>query len=274
MTNKLNLMAAAWGLTVLLPAQADAQLQTRRGFEIGTELFDYEYRERSEGQVIASDTGSFPGITASFVAGLGKGYLFRTRFSADFGSVNYSSDDGDIEDIRQSIGQLEFLVARDVQVSQGSTITPFIGLGSRILNDRSGGRETESGLLGYDREISYAYVPVGAAVATRLGGSSTLTFNAQYNWVVGGDAESKFSRIDPEFPDVKLEIPGGRGLEASVIVGVPLGRRQIRFGPFVRHWKIRQSEGQLFENEDGSFDELVEPKNKTNEFGVRLSVAF
>jgi hypothetical protein len=105
MTNKLNLMAAAWGLTVLLPAQADAQLQTRRGFEIGTELFDYEYRERSEGQVIASDTGSFPGITASFVAGLGKGYLFRTRFSADFGSVNYSSDDGDIENIRQSIGQ-------------------------------------------------------------------------------------------------------------------------------------------------------------------------
>jgi hypothetical protein len=267
-------LASAFGFLAVFPAQADAQTQTRRGFEIGAEVSDYSYRERFEGETVASDDGTFPGITASFVAGLGNGYLFRTRLSAHFGSVDYSSEDGDIEDIDQSIVQLEFQVGRDFPLGKNATITPFIGLGSRLLTDHSGGRETESGFLGYDREVSYAFVPVGAAVTTRLGASNTLTFSAQYNWVVGGDAESKFSEIDPEFPNVKLEIPGGHGLEASAILGVPVGRTELRFGPFVRHWNIDQSESQIFDDEEGGQIELLEPKNKTTELGLRLSLAF
>jgi hypothetical protein len=34
-----------------------------------------------------------------------------------------------------------------------------------VLEDESGGEETELGFLGYDREVSYAYVP--PSLATR-----------------------------------------------------------------------------------------------------------
>ncbi len=273
MNSKLVFLAGTCVLLLLTPAQADAQTQTRRGFEIGAEVFDYSYRERFEGETVAKDDGTFGGLTASYVAGLGGGYLFRPKLSVDFGSVDYSSDDGEIKNVRQSIGQLELQVARDFRLGGTATITPFIGLGSRILNDNSGGEETEQGFLGYDREINYAFVPIGAAVTTQIGASNTVTFSAQYNWVVGGDAESRFSDVDPEFPDLKLDIPGGHGLEASAILGVPLGRTQLRVGPFVRHWNIQRSESETFE-EDGEVLELFEPKNKTTELGVRLSLAF
>lgn len=273
MISKLIFLVGTCGLVVLSPTRADAQTETRRGFEIGAEAFDYSYRERFEGQTVASDDGRFGGLTASLVAGLGRGVLFRARLSTDFGSVDYSSEDGEIKDVSQSIGQLELQVARDFRLGRSATITPFIGLGSRILNDNSGGRETEDGFLGYDREINYAFVPIGAAVTTQVGTSKTLTFSAQYNWVVGADAESKFSDVDPEFPNLKLDIPGGHGLEASAILGVPLGKTQLRFGPFVRHWNIQRSESQTFE-EDGEIIELFEPRNRTTEVGLRLSLAF
>jgi hypothetical protein len=273
MNSKLVFVAGTCGLLLVSPAQADAQTQTRRGFEVGAEILDYSYRERLGGKTVASDDGRFYGLAASFVAGLGRGYLFRARLAMDFGSVDYSSEDGEIENVRQSIGQLELHAARDFPLGRSATVTPFSGLGSRILSDKSGGEETESGVLGYDREISYAYVPLGAAVTTQIAASSTLTLSAQYNWVVGGDAESKLSRIDPEFPDLRMDIPGGHGLEASAIVGIPAGRTQVRVGPFVRHWNIQQSESLTFE-EDGEAIELFEPRNRTTELGLRLSLAF
>lgn len=67
---------------------------------------------------------------------------------------------------RKASGQLELQLARDFRLGDRATLTPFIGLASRILSDNSGGEETEEGLLGYDREISYAFVPIGAAVTT------------------------------------------------------------------------------------------------------------
>ncbi|HEV2079696.1 MAG TPA: hypothetical protein VGR19_07360 [Allosphingosinicella sp.] len=273
MNSKLVFLAGTCGLLLLSPAQADAQTQTRKGFEIGAEVFDYSYRERFEGETVAKDDGTFGGATVSYTAGLGGNFVFRPKLSIDYGSVDYSSEDGEIKNVRQSIYQLELQVARDFQLGRTATITPFIGLGSRLLNDNSGGKETEDGFQGYDREVSYAYVPLGAAVTTQIAASNTLTLSAQYNWVVGGDAESKFSAIDPEFPDLKLEIPGGHGLEASAVVGIPVGRRQLRVGPFVRHWDIQRSDSQRFE-EDGEVLELFEPKNRTTELGVRLSLSF
>jgi hypothetical protein len=57
-----------------------------------------------------------------------------------------------------------------------------------------------------------------------------VTFSAQYNWIVGGDAESKFSDLDPEVPDVKVDLNGGHGFELSAIAEIPLGRDSIRVG--------------------------------------------
>ncbi len=246
MKTSLLFLAGTCGLAFLSPVQAHAQ--TRPGFEVGAQLFDYKYRERFEGEAVASDDGTFIGLTASYVETIGSGWFLRAATSTGSGEVDYSSDDGNIEDVSQYIAQVDFHIGRDFRVGDATTLTAFTGVGGRALDDQSGGKETEQAALGYDREVGYSYIPVGLAASIPVGRMS-LAVSAQYNWLFGGTAKSEFSQIDPEFPDVKLDLDGGYGIEASAMLSAPLGRNRVRFGPFLRHWNIEQSKSRIFEEE-------------------------
>jgi hypothetical protein len=267
-------LALASASAVFVASAAEAR--TRPGFDLGAEVLDYRYRERFEGEVVARDDGTFGGVTLGYVETIGSAMFLRARLSTDFGSVDYFSDDGRLENVSQSIGQLELHLGRDILVGPGATITPFVGIGSRVLEDKSGGEETELGAFGYDREISYAYVPVGVAAAVPIGGRTEIILGAQYNWVVGGESKSQFSDLDAELPNVKVDLDQGHGFEASATLRLPLGRHAIGFGPFVRHWNLERSGSFFLTDPDGSGEsiELFEPRNRTTEIGLRLSFSF
>lgn len=269
MKMSLFFLAGACALALVSPARA----QTRPGFEAGAQLFDYRYRERLDGETVARDHGKFIGLTASYVETIGRGWFLRAATATGSGSVDYSSDDGKIEDVSQYIAQVEFHIGRDFRISPNATLTAFTGIAGRALDDNSGGKQTEQGFMGYDREIGYSYIPLGLAASIPVGGDMSLAISAQYNWVVTGTAESKFSDLDPDFPDVSLDLEGGRGLEASAILSAPVGRNAVRFGPFVRHWNVARSRSQSF-REDGLSIEIFEPANKTTELGLRVAFAF
>jgi hypothetical protein len=264
------------GLCVIAAGAGTAEARTRPGFEIGGELFDYRYRERFEGETIVRDDGTFGGLTFGYVETIGGGSFLRVKLGVSFGSVDYSSEDGNIDNVSQSIGQLELHFGRDFDLGGSATLTPFVGIGARVLEDRSGGEETERGFSGYDREIGYSYVPVGAAATFRLREPTTLTVSAQYNWVVGGEARSALGDLDSELPDLKLNIDKGHGMEVSALLSAPIGRNAIVFGPFVRHWRIGRSDGFVLRDPEGSGEaiEFFEPKNRTTEVGVKLGLAF
>lgn len=269
MKTSIFFLAGACGMALASPAQA----QTRPGFEVGAQLFDYGYRERFEGETIVRDDGRFIGPTASYVETIGGGWFLRAAAATGSGSVDYSSEDGEIEDVSQYVAQVEFHVGRDFRLGGGGALTLFTGLGGRALDDNSGGRETEQGLLGYDREIGYSYVPLGVAASAQVGSRTSVTLSAQYNLLFAGTAQSKFSQIDPEFPDLSLDLDGGHGIDASAMLAVAVGRNAIRFGPFVRHWDLERSKSKFFE-EEGLEIELFEPANRTTELGLRIAFAF
>lgn len=143
----IKLVAAACAVM----AASSAHGQTRGGFELGAELFDYSYRERLEGETVVRDDGIFGGIALGYVETIGNGIFLRSRLNVAFGSVDYRSsggilDDGDAEasldNVSQSVGQLELHIGKDFSLGGGTTLTPFIGLGSRAFSDKSGGEET------------------------------------------------------------------------------------------------------------------------------------
>lgn len=265
---------------VAAASPAAALAQTPGGFEIGAEAFDYNYRERHEGETIVFDDGKFFGARLGYVETIGGGWFLRARLGVAFGSVDYRAPEpgGEvrIDKVEQSIGQLELHVGKDFPLGDGATISPFAGLASRVLRDNSGGRESDEGLVGYDREVAYAYVPVGAEARVPVSGRTSLVLSGQYNWFVGGDSESKFSRIDPEFSDVKLDLNSGSGFELSAAVETGVGGGALRFGPFLRRWSIKQSESFVITNPEDPSDriELLEPANRTTEVGLRLSFSF
>ena len=257
--------------------------QTRGGFEIGLELFDYSYRERLNGQTIVHDDGRFIGLAIDYTQRLGDNWFLRGRLSGAAGSVDYRSSGGigfdspaRLDDVTQGIGRFELQIGRDLMLSNTTSLTPFVGFATRVLNDRSGGEETRDGLRGYDREVVYSYVPVGLALRHPLGERSALTVSAQYNRVVGGEAESRFSNLDPDLPDVKVNLNGGNGFELSAIADIPVGRRAVRVGPFMRRWSIAQSDTFVLTNPDDPTESIAffEPQNRTTELGLKLSFAF
>lgn len=263
------------GMAVAVVSEVPAQAKTRGGFQLGLERFDYRYRERFDGETVASDDGTFGGFHLDYVETIGGEWFLRSRLALAYGSVDYRSGNGTIDNVSQDVGQLELQAGRDF-VLQGTTLTAFVGLGSRVLNDRSGGKQTQDGSVGYDREVAYAYVPAGASARVHLSRRAALRLSGQYNWVVGGDSRSRFSAVDPEFPDVKVDLTKGHGVEASAAIDLPLGRHALNFGPFIRHWSIERSESFQLANPDDPTEqiELFEPANRTTELGVRLSFNF
>ena len=253
-----------------------AGAQTRGGFEVGVELFDYGYRERLEGETIVTDDGLMAGLSVGYVETLGSGWFLRALGSGSAGDIDYASESGKLEDVEQEISRFQLDIGRDFRSGRSVTLTPFVGLGGRLLEDNGAGTETQLGFFGYDREIFYAYVSAGITAGFSTARGSKLAVSARYDRVFGGDATSKLSGIDPELPDLELDLDGGHGLEASVIMTAPVGRRAINFGPFVRHWNIDRSESFVITNPEDPSEriEFFEPKNRTTELGVRLSFSF
>jgi hypothetical protein len=255
-----------------------AQGQTRPGFEAGLEAFQIGYKEFDEGELFIREDGQMLGIHLSYVQPIAGGLFGRVRLSGAAGSVDYDPlDEPVIEDIDQSSGRVELHLGYDFMLKGGTSITPFAGYGARLFEDESGGRETESGRLGFDREITYRYVPVGLAASIPVGGRKRLNLSAQYNHVIGGEVNNLFSRIDPDLPDVELDFNGGHGLEASAMLSLPVGRRHaINVGPFIRRWDLNQSDSFTIVNPDDPTEVITvfEPENRTTEIGVRLGFSF
>jgi hypothetical protein len=251
--------------------------QTRPGFAIGIEQLNYGYSERFEGQTVAKDKGGFFGVSAAYTKTFGNKNFFRSTIAIDGGSVDYRSDDGTrLDNVEQMFGKLELDLGRDFKLHNGTTISPFIGLADRALNDYSGELVADNGMMGYDRHVAYRYIPLGAATTFSIRGAATLTISGQYNWITGGHVKSDFSKLDPEMPDIDVPLNGGSGYELVAMFNLPFRNRVVSVGPFVSAWRIHQSKEVMLNDPEGSGDTLVllEPASRTTKAGVRLTFSF
>lgn len=273
----MKIFVAAMLISGAMVGVAPASGQTRGGFKVDAEVFDYAYRERFEGQTAVSEHGVFGAGRLGYVETIGSGAFLRAELLGAFGSVDYRSDDGEsLANLSQDILQLDLQVGRDFPLGGGTTLTPFVGLGARLLTDENGGRETGSGLLAYDRNVSYSYASAGAAASFRLAGRTNLILSGQYNRILNGYVRSDLSQVDVDAPNLTLDLDKGHGLEASAMLHFGVGGSRLGVGPFVRHWKVGQSDTAVFiDPEDPSAGiAFFEPRNRTTELGLRLSWSF
>lgn len=277
--------AAALLATSLMTWAAPASAQTDGGFEIAFDLSDYNYRERDEGEGVRDD-GLLYGGQVSYVETLGSGGWFvRGLFNFASGKIDYleTGEGTRIDGVRQNVAIGEVHVGKDFAVGKNLVLTPYVGVGSRILSDYSGDRVASDGLLGYDREINFTYAPIGLAAGFSAANGARFVLGGQYNGFVGGNAESKLSDIDtgvPGFtlPDLDLDIDEGDGYEIYFNARLPVrgGRSAVTVTPYVRGWSIDRSESFVITNPDDPTEaiEFFEPRNDTTRFGLRIGYAF
>jgi hypothetical protein len=190
-----------------------------------------------------------------------------------WGQVDYENS-GTIDNINDYMLEFRGLGGYAFSVSRAITLTPYIGLGYRYLNDDMGGKISSTGAAGYERESNYLYSPAGLEALADLGGSWYLGVTAEYDIFWWGRQVSHLSDVNSDYNDLENEQHEGYGLRGSVRVQKKYGRASFAAEPFVRYWNIKKSDTADWTYRGTRIGYGVEPKNDSTEIGLRLTVRF
>ena len=246
----------------------------RQTFEIGPEMYYFRYEEPG----LMKTTGKFKGIKGTYtshewmpetpVLPFNNGKLMvEGRFasgSADFDGQVLGGAAVNTDNFDAFTTEFRFLIGMD-ELKQNRTNTFYAGLGIRYFNDK-GPRDA----VGYNRESTYCYVPIGLKTDRLL----------KYGWSFSATGEFDFFLIDlflvdddeDEFnddcdTDVEDRHLSGMGLRGSFSFEKQFKGSSFKVEPFVRFWYIPEWEED--EHELG-----FEPENNTLECGVQLIWTF
>jgi hypothetical protein len=242
------------------PSQNDA-------VDAGLQLSQITYKEPG----IMKETG--------FMYGLFLSYMHRKELMAKvdglltFGQMKYegSSWDGTpltITGINDRMFELRAVLGPAAPLSDTLAVIPYIGIGYRYLYD---GANNSPG--GYRRESNYLYLPIGieSPSPTRTGWSAGFTL--EYDLFLQGRQESYLSDADPGLNDIENRQSRGYGLRGSVRF-VRSGRNDIIIEPFVKYWKIGESEKEILTYYGSPIGMVWEPANNSTEIGIRCALRF
>ncbi|MDR0291300.1 MAG: hypothetical protein LBI01_00660 [Elusimicrobium sp.] len=152
---------------------------------------------------------------------------------------------------------LGFVVKAD---NIGTDFWPYLGIGYRQLFDGMGADQ-----YGYDRISKYTYIPAGLKTRFKMINGWTLTLTGEYDIFLSGKQTSDFGEV------VTNNQTDGMGARVSARLAKNLGKVSLFAEPFYRYWHIKDSEVSYSYVLDAY---LYEPENKTNEYGLKIGVAF
>ena len=246
----------------------------RHSWELGTEMSSIKYKEPG----LMEEKGTMYGIVGSYDY---RGEFFKlqrcmlkaeTKFA--WGQVDY---DGALQDgtpytmdgIDDYLWELRGLGGYDFSVFTASTLTPYIGIGYRYLND-----DSSSDLNGYERESNYIYSPIGVEIITPLKNNWSVGAMLEYDIFWWGKQISHASDYLTGLNDPENTQDKGYGIRSSVKFQKKGEKYNFVIEPYVRYWNIKQSDDADLTLNGTKIGYIWEPKNNSTEVGVKLAVKF
>jgi len=281
MTNRSTALLKALPLTALaccltaLPALAQAaDLATKTGNELGVSVSGYKYTEPGNMSIKATKIGfDYSGTYAigSEWPNHSKGWFVRGDLRYATGKGDYDSGaSGSLNARPDWYYEVRGLLGKDFHFGD-YTLSPYAGLGYRYLyNDLRGA--TSTGARGYRRESNYTTLPIGVIHKMGLANQAQLLTTVEYSYLIRGQQDSTFSDLVGfsgvvAAQDARTPQRHGYGLR----LGMSYQVAQWSVGPFVHYWNIGVSDTALVTRAVfGSVTlPVVEPANKTTEYGIR-----
>ncbi|MCL2875375.1 MAG: hypothetical protein FWF12_03595 [Betaproteobacteria bacterium] len=234
-------------------------------FSVATEISNYRYTEP-----MMKLTGTMVGFSAEYLNNGGVGYIrkstpiqLRARLNYMYGELDYNGRNQLGTPVKTS-GESHYFVdmvfagGLGFKIMEGFSISPYFGFGYRYLVDKDDGNTGD-----YKREQTYYYLPIGADWRTSLTRGWKITVNAELDFLLRGENTTDLTK----YGEGKLNFRQntGYGFRSSVKVEKDLKSLGIFAEPFFRHWDIKRSD---------TVDNWYEPKNKTQEFGLKIGVSF
>lgn len=235
-------------------------------YSIGAEISHITYSERQA----MREKGIMYGLSQSLTYRSGLMLELNGRFS--FGDVDYeSTESGLLDNINDSMVEVRFLGGYDFLTRKNVTVTPYLGIGYRYLNDNSNGMVTNVGDLGYERESNYVYSPIGMDLVFPLNSGISLGFTGEYDQFWYGMQRSHLSDVHNAFQDIENTQREGNGWRASARITKETSTVDLSVETFIRWWNISESDTSdiMFANVLVGYG--YEPSNKSVEYGVKLT---
>lgn len=236
---------------------------------IGADVHHQAYREPSLG---VDENGWLGGLTLD---GRMEYNLWQLRgeMLADYGNMDYSGS-GTVNGIDDYEFELRALIARVLPLdAQGAQVTPYAGIGYRLLADRLGGKTTSTGAVGYDRLSQYEYMPLGLETKFGILPGWSVKPSAEYDYFIHGTQDSYLSQVSSGLSDLHNTQHSGYGVRGSVMVRMDAAH-PVEFGPYVRYWNVKQSDTQPVGFRGVTVGSGYEPANHTTEIGIAAKVWF
>ena len=201
--------------------------------------------------------------------------MMRLESRFNYGTVDYQSEGtGSESGIDNYVFNVRFLLGDDLNISRTLRFTPYVGIAYRYLLDDGGGGVTTTGALGYDRESRYVYVPLGVEMTKNLDQAWTFGFRAEYDFFIDGEQESHLGDAIAGLDTVENDQNSGYGLRGSLFFKRKTEYLDFVFEPFIRYWKIDDSDISEITYQGVAVGYGLEPNNKTTEYGFRMGLIF
>lgn len=245
-------------------------------FQIGP---DVRYLSYDEPDYDVSIDGPMYGISGEFTYhGIGnmQNYLMAGfEFEALAGGLDYDGQTQDGTPVKENTD--DWLIESRGLVGYEYTfdekiVTPFIGIGYRYWNNDIHGPG------GYEREVQYAYLPIGLRTWASIAKNWTGGMSAEYDIFLGGEVKSHLSDVNPQYndPEVNQDLGQGSGIRFSLHFTreFPTRGHSVTFEPYIRYWDIDKSDTATLTENGTPVGTVVEPGNESTSGGLRVSIAF
>ena len=253
-------LGAALSLPLLAcPAMAANKLLTHSGQEVGLSFSHYQYKEPD----LMKLEGNKFGIDYTSTLMLDQAWFMKIAGRYAFGDVNYDSNGtGSMKGVDDWYTEIRALFGKDIELGS-QVLAPFSGLGFRYLDNDLTGVST-TGATGYERSSNYVYLPIGAIHRFSLNANSLLETTLEADVLLYGKQKSYKEGVTIENKQKE-----GYGFRLSSFYR----QGPWAIGPYYNYWKISKSETELVTYSNGSTLNW-EPRNNTNEYGIKGSYSF
>jgi hypothetical protein len=191
-------------------------------------------------------------------------FWFSVEGRVAFGyKVNYQSNGtGNAKDQKHRAFEGRLLGSYCIYIENQLDIEGYTGLGIRYLTTLPDKRPSTTGHYNYFRRSEYDYIPVGVRVVKVLSNDVRFIGHLEYDLFLRGQQKSNIRNVT-----VKDKQPHGYGARIGMDFQIPSSEYDVSYtlGIFSRYWNIKDS---IITN--GGY----EPKNSTQEYGVRLGLLF
>ena len=244
-----------------------AQPLKKHTFEIGPEISYRVYKEPG----VMKEEGWMYGLVGSYA--YHNKLMLKVEGRGNFGKVDYSNS-GNINNINDYVLEGRGFVGFDFLIAQVHSITPYIGVGYRYLNDDSSGRISTTGALGYERESNYLYSPIGLEINVQLGDKFYVKESMEFDYLWRGWQKSHLSDAIPGLNHITNIQHDGYGVRGSITFLIVTDKIDFELGPFVTYWNIKKSDDETITYYGTPYGFGWEPKNNTTEIGFKITARF